>query len=317
MPTSTHAIVEAACLAPSIHNTQPWSWRVGADTLELRADRDRQLEVADPRGRSLMISCGAALHHAQVAARALGWSPTVARLPDPGDQDLLAVVGLEQCRPAPSAIAELRALEQRRTDRRRFTSWPVPDQRLLLLAGASDRGAHAIPITDVTSRFRVEMLVNRAMTKQDSDEQYAVEQMRWIDHSLSDGVPASAIPPVSYYPRNHRTRYGHGLYPDAPQEVVESSDGLMAVCTEDDQPLSWLTAGEVLSSVWLLAIGGGLSVVPLSQVIEVEETRLSLHHDVFGGKFAPQILLRIGWQEIGRSGLQKTPRRPLDEVILP
>ena len=37
-----------------------------------------------------MISCGVALHHAQVAADALGWSATVTRLPEPDQPDLLA-----------------------------------------------------------------------------------------------------------------------------------------------------------------------------------------------------------------------------------
>ena len=41
------------------------------------------LPVADPTGRELVISCGAALHHARVAARALGWAPTVRRFPGP------------------------------------------------------------------------------------------------------------------------------------------------------------------------------------------------------------------------------------------
>jgi nitroreductase len=48
----------AAGAAPSIHNTQPWQWRVHADAVELRAARDRQLTATDPDGRMLTISCG-------------------------------------------------------------------------------------------------------------------------------------------------------------------------------------------------------------------------------------------------------------------
>lgn len=310
-------IVELAGLAPSIHNTQPWSWRIGTGSLELRADRRRQLIVADPKGRELLISCGSALHHAQVAARALGWIPTVNRMPDPSAEDLLAVIDLAPGHRTPDAVAELRALEGRCTDRRRFTSWPMPDERLGHLAAGVEWGAHTIPITDVTSRFKIELLVSRAMDKQESDDRYASEQRLWIDHSREDGIPARAVPAIDYHPRNHRSRFGHGLYPDAPQELVESSDGLIAICTDADWPLSWLQTGEALSALWLRATADGLSVVPLSQVIEVEETRLALYHDVFGGMAAPQMLLRIGWQEIGRSTLTRTPRRPVDDVLQP
>ena len=66
--------VELACRAPSVHNTQPWAWRLRPDGVDLYADHQRRLSVADPVGRELTISCGAALHHFQVAARAMGWA---------------------------------------------------------------------------------------------------------------------------------------------------------------------------------------------------------------------------------------------------
>ena len=88
-------VVELACLAPSVQNTQPWRWEIAHQSIELYSDEHRRLPVTDPEGRSLVISCGAALHHAQVAARALGWAPSVTRLPDGPDGDLLARVVLE------------------------------------------------------------------------------------------------------------------------------------------------------------------------------------------------------------------------------
>ena len=50
----TRELVRMACGAPSIHNTQPWAWRlVDADTIELYADRRRSSPRPTPRvGRS-------------------------------------------------------------------------------------------------------------------------------------------------------------------------------------------------------------------------------------------------------------------------
>jgi nitroreductase len=64
------AAADAARLAPSIHNTQPWRWVVRGDRLELFAAPERQLHEQDPRGRLMQLSCGAALHHALVALAA-------------------------------------------------------------------------------------------------------------------------------------------------------------------------------------------------------------------------------------------------------
>jgi nitroreductase len=75
-------ILERAVRAPSVHNTQPWRWRVNGTQVDLLADYNRQLVYADPARRDLMISCGAALHHFQVAAAGLGWATRVR--PPPG-----------------------------------------------------------------------------------------------------------------------------------------------------------------------------------------------------------------------------------------
>jgi nitroreductase len=70
---ATEAALAVAVRAPSIHNTQPWRWQLADGVLTLRADRSRQLAVADPDGHSLLISCGAALHLTELALRAAGW----------------------------------------------------------------------------------------------------------------------------------------------------------------------------------------------------------------------------------------------------
>jgi nitroreductase len=46
-------IVEAASAAPSVHNTQPWKFVAASDDrLEVQADPDRALWVADPHARA-------------------------------------------------------------------------------------------------------------------------------------------------------------------------------------------------------------------------------------------------------------------------
>ena len=95
------ALIGAAGAAPSIHNTQPWRFRVSDDLIEVHGDPDRMLWVADPRGRALHLSCGAALFNLKLAIRALGAKPLVWPLPDPEHEPtLLASVRLEEARPA-------------------------------------------------------------------------------------------------------------------------------------------------------------------------------------------------------------------------
>ncbi|WP_309648184.1 hypothetical protein [Nocardioides sp.] len=271
----TRRIVELACAAPSVHNSQPWLWALGEDRIELHADPSRRLPRTDPRGRELTLSCGAALHHARVAAAALGLPAEVEYAPDLDRPSHLATLHLSTGEPSAAAAAELDTLAQRCTDRRRFTAWPVPDELLAALAGSSSApGAQVLPLVDISSRLRVELLVNRALDRQERCS-----------------APSG--------------------------EHVQGSDGLLVLLTERDDPRAWLSAGEALSEVWLAATADGLSLVPLSCVIEDDDTRSELHREVLGGLAEPQLVMRIGWQQIGRSELRRTTRRDVSDVLLP
>ncbi len=315
--TTLRRLVDLACRAPSVHNTQPWTWRVTGERLELYADWTRRLEFADPSGRELVTSCGAALHHLQVAARAYGWAADVARVADADDPTLLAVVTFSPAQPPATAEADVQGILARCTDRRRFTSWPVPGDRLRQLAATAEQyGGGATAVTDPSDRFRVEMLVSRAHHLQERDVAIVAEAERWTDHDQNDGVPSAHVPWHHRLPSSHRSRFPTGCLDDGDDELV-GGDGVILLHDVEDSPAAWLRAGEGLSALWLRAHSEGLSVVPVSQVVEVPETMASLRHDVLGGSAVPLLLVRVGWQAISRSNLSPTPRRPVDEVLQP
>ena len=307
-------LVAHATSAPSVHNTQPWRWRISDDTIELYADTTRRLVVEDPVGRNLVISCGSALHHLLVAADALGWTTDVDRVAGTSDPTLLARVRLSPS-DRPAARDLLAVLHERRTDRRRFTSWPVPDERLRHLAAeANDQGCQAVALLDETSRVRLQLLAETALASAAVNEAVTAEQDRWVDRGRTEGVPSWLVPKDAADAL--RNRFGRGLLPEGPSEL-EDSDGIIVLGGAADNATSWLRTGEGLSALWLMATRGNLSVVPLSQPIEVEQTRRTLRREVLGGLFTPDIVVRIGWQAIGRSDLPPSPRRPVDEVLLP
>jgi hypothetical protein len=193
----------------------------------------------------------------------------------------------------------------------------VPAGRLNLLAKAvEDDGGQAVPVTDLTDRFRVDLMVARAHRLQERDATIKAEVQRWLDRSAYDGLPSDHLPAHPTALDKLPSRFDAGLLPDQGQEV-ESSDGVILLCGDDDSRASWLRAGESLGALWLNAVHEGLSVVPLSQVIEVTETRDALRHQVLGDLAVPLLLVRVGWQPLSRSQLEPTPRRPVDDVLLP
>ncbi len=309
-------IVAEACRAPSMYNTQPWAWRAGDGRLELYADRSRALPVADPSGRNLVIGCGCALHHAQVAAAARGWAADVDRLPEGPESPLLAVLTFHPTPVTDGARRLAEALENRRTDRRRFSSTPVPQEELdRLAATALVRGARAAAVHGEQPRQALESLLERAMSVQAADDRYAEEQRAWVDRTREDGIPSVTVPRLLGTPASYRSRFGAGLLAQ-PDRELENSDGVIVLGGLRDDPEAWLCAGEALSALWLAAVAGGLTALPLSQVAEVEETRRAVRDEVLEEDFLPFLVLRVGWQTSSQVALAPTPRRALADVLL-
>ena len=126
--STVEAALAVAVRAPSIHNTQPWAWRLDRYGLTLLADRSRQLAVADPDGHSMLVSCGAALHLTELGLRAAGWRVETSLLPDPGNPDVLAHFRpLAREDPDETVLAAADAALQRRSDRRPFAAQNVSE----------------------------------------------------------------------------------------------------------------------------------------------------------------------------------------------
>jgi hypothetical protein len=82
---TVRAAIALASRAPSTHNTQPWICRLGVASVQLYADPTRWLPATDRDRRDLIVSCGAMLHHLQVALGSFGIDVTIHRLPNPAD----------------------------------------------------------------------------------------------------------------------------------------------------------------------------------------------------------------------------------------
>ncbi|HEU5474942.1 MAG TPA: NAD(P)H nitroreductase [Actinophytocola sp.] len=310
--------IALATRAPSVHNTQPWRWLVGDASVHLMADWSRHLPATDPDGRDLLISCGAALHHLTVALASYGWAGAVQRLPNPADRAYLAALEPGPYLPSEQDIALAAAIPKRRTDRRRFSSWPVPTGHLnLLLRRASRAGALLVPVTEPPIRRHLVRALAEAAGRQANSPGYDAELAHWTGRRTrtQDGVLAASTPAG---PRWHgdtpMRQFTSGTLNES---TVEDDDAgaLLVLATPDDDPRSRLRAGEAASIVLLTATDLMLASCPLSQALEVAGTRAAIQEHVLDGAAVPQLILRIGWAPTAAEPLPESPRRPVHHVI--
>jgi nitroreductase len=312
-------MVARAIRAPSVHNTQPWLWWTTRAGMELHADSARQLKRTDPDGRDLLISCGAALHHLRVAAAALGWATEVRHGPDPDQPGLLAAITFARQDASNEAARLLTSIEERQTDRRRFASWPVPREHLESLSRhGSELGATVTSVEDVAVRMRLLRLTAEADERQRRDPAYVAELTRWARDRGRDGVPAGNVPEANATGAVEESvpqRFPPGTLIDEWQDRTSGPPGILVIATSSDDVRSRVRAGEALSAVWLDATRKGLVGVPLSQAIEIDQTRRALEGRELRDRACPQILLCVGWPRADRSPLPFTPRRPVRQVM--
>jgi len=308
-------VLSLATRAPSIHNSQPWRWKVGEQTLQLYADPNRQLPNTDPDRRDLLLSCGATLHHAVVALAALGWQAKVHRLPNPLQPDHLASIEVSRHPAGELDIALAAAIPRRRTDRRVYSWWPVPAADITLMGARAMRAG--VMLRRVESLPKLQAVVAEAVRRHAGDKDYLVELTEWTGrYGGVAGVPARNIPPRDASAPIPARMFAGAALPQPPDaEAADDSAIVLALGTAKDDTMSRLRAGEATSLVLLTATALGLSSCPVTEPLEIDETREAVRSDVFGVSGYPQMLLRVGWAPINADPIPATPRRPLSEVV--
>ncbi len=303
-----------ASRAPSVHNTQPWRWRVDAASLHLYSDTSRQLPNTDPDGRDLMLSCGAALHHCVVAFAAVGWLSKVTRLPNPADPSHLAAIELSPHRADTVDIALAAAIPRRRTDRRYYSSWPVPVGDVALMAARAARSG--VTLCQVEDLDNLRNIVAQSV-RDHLNQDYLAELTVWSGRYASvAGVPAHNTP-VSDPTAKIPGRFFAGAVLPMPPDASSADDNavVLALGTRNDDRLAQLRAGEATSVVLLTATSLGLASCPVTEPLETPETRTAVQSDIFGDSSYPQMLLRVGWAPINADPLPATPRRELSDFV--
>jgi nitroreductase len=306
------SLLEAACRAPSSHNTQPWRFAVRGSAVDVMADRSRQLGVVDPDGRELVVSCGAAAGTLVIAARAPAVDPQLALLPDGEAGDILARVTLSDGRQAGGELeAMAAAIEARRTVRRPLTGKaPPPDlmERLSALAAACE--VWLAPVPDM-ARGEVADLVAEGDGRQWADAEFRPELAGWLRRpGAPEGVPTPAVGVTRLAVR----MMDMGKRMAAADRSLAVKAPMLAVLGVDtDTPRGWILGGVALSHVLLRATASGVSAGFLNQPVQVADLRPRLAEAAGRPDGYPLVMLRLG--DSPRSPGRRSGRRPLEDVM--
>jgi len=339
------ALVRAAILAASPHNTQPWLFKVNDSSIELHIDTQRNVGALDPYLREEHIGIGCALENLMLAAPANGYAAIATLQPrklegilaDPRPR-LVARVDLASGKRDESEL--YMAIPRRHTNRGPYDPHkPIPPDFLEALGRlpGDDTDVKLFLFTAEADRKRIAEVSSAANTEIYSDPDVRRGSERWVRMKWSsvqedrDGLTTDAfgLPPIANavvkmmtpgmlrWAGSHSEKNGYlNLMLRAP--LI----GFIAVRDRYEQE-QCLQAGRIWQRAHLLAAARGLAARPCNEAVEMVDheralgkppTRIALLNEITGDPtWQPTFVFYMGYPTLSAHA---SPRRPVQAVLV-
>jgi len=339
------ALVRAAILAASPHNTQPWLFKVSNPAIELHIDTRRNVGALDPYLREEHIGMGCAQENLLLAAAANGYAATVTTIPGK-----LAPIPTE---PKPRLVARVdltpgkreenelyQAIPRRHTNRSPYDpNRPIPAEFVDALSRlpGDDQDVKVFLFTGEAQRKKIVAASSTANAEIYSDAAVQAGSGQWVRTHWSDvqkyrdglTIDAFGLPPVATavakmmtdrqlaWAAAHSETNGYSnLMLSAP--LI----GFIAVRDRYDQE-QCLRAGRIWQRAHLLATARGLAGRPCNELVEMVDheravgrpaTRLAILNEITGdAAWQPTFVFYMGYASWPAHA---SPRRPVQAVSI-
>ena len=319
-PPAITDILNYARLAPSVHNTQPWTFRVTNMTIDILVNHGRSLADGDPTKRELWISLGACLETLLLAAQALGHTATAAHIQtDSLDQPIARIT----ITPQTGAIDQtnLDTIAKRHSYRGPLLPATLPISLLATLQGAlNDLDGVSVQLLDKPADIEsVADLTYKGMRLALSSPGFRHELADLIHYNWSPartGMHGFALnrSAVGSMWEKWSIRLGLDIKQKAlaDRKKVTTASSLVFITAKGDVPQYWLVAGRAYVRVCHIITETGLAHSTIAAPVEAA----SFHEDIERLLNTPeriQAMIRIGKAAVVQKKF--SPRLAVDELL--
>jgi nitroreductase len=340
------ALVRAAILAASPHNTQPWLFKVSDSSIDLYLDSRRSPGALDPYLREEHIGMGCALENLILAASANGYAASATLLPGKltessayPEHELVAQVAL-----APSAKRQSElydAIPHRHTNRDPYYLKALPADFIdaIRQIGSEETEVKLFLFTADADRDRIVRMISSANDIVYADPQVEQGSRRWVRMQWSDvqkfrdglivdefGLPSLIAATIKFLPSSalsfalRHKLFKAGSYADLLRATPLF--GVIAVRDRYDREQS-LRAGRIWQRTHLLATALNVAGRPVNEAVELVDHQRALNQPpqamgeltklIGENEWQPTFMFRLGY---AARSVPPSPRRPLNDVLL-
>ena len=275
------AILDAARLAPSGGNSQPWAFAVDHDgfSIDMVPSRSSGMDV---QFRGSYAAIGAALYNVRVAAARYGVLGPVQLFPDPGNVDRVATLhfGTEQ---NDALSAEYPAMLERCTNRQFGRPSPIDEgSKEALRQAVTAEGAHLhLHCSPEVIRTGGELLgaADRIRYLTPTLHGEMMSELRWPEHDTLElgldvrtlELDGSDLAKLAVARRGDVMEYlaawnGGEALGEVTRDRLAASSALAVLTVQGSDPSSYVRGGSAVERFWITAHEQGLAVHPVSPV---------------------------------------------------
>ena len=306
-------LVRCATLAPSSHNTQPWTFKVQPGAISVLPDYSRRCPQVDPDDHHLFVSLGCAAENLSIAASAAGLHGRVSF------QDGCRMEFEPAVR---ESTALFHAIAHRQCSRCEYDGKQMGTAELKLLeeAGTSD----SVNVLLLTDRRKFEPLLefvaqgNRA---QMGNGAWMQELEHWIRFNETEALDSRDGLYSRTSGNSETSRFLGSLYLRVAMTAasqtktdvrnIRSSAGIAVFTSEANSPRNWFEAGRAYERFALQATALGIRTAFINQPVEVLNLRPQFASWLGIAGRRPDLVVRFGHGP----AMPRSLRRPLTQVI--
>ena len=287
-PDDLIKIAEAASLAPSAGNNQPWKLLSKDGALYLFHDKEQSYSWTDELDFIAQISLGAALENAAVKAESLGYEVVIDTFPVPENKMLIAAVFLSKT----DRKSPLQALEKyiglRCTNRNYGDRTPVESEILNQLANEAKSfdGAKLSYLTkpdDIFEFAEIESAAERLrVLHSQSHFEFFTKELKWNPTGkeiVTEGLDLKTLGMTVGEETGMKVASDPGViallnkwnagkvFEKNGRAAIKTSSAIGLVSMPYYSPVNYVTGGRALERVWLLGAQYELAIHPVSAPI--------------------------------------------------
>lgn len=310
--------VRYATLAANGHNTQPWKFRIGENSVSILPDLTRRTEIVDPDDHHLFVSLGCATENLLISAQTYGRPGDVRVISDNDIAIEIALgVGAKQKTPLYDAIP------LRQSTRSAFDGRSVPSADLEALESAArEDGVSVLLFTEPRYREAVLEFVVEGNSAQMNDAAFIAELRHWLRFSpeqamaSKDGLfsACSGHPALPGWLGNlaFDLAFKEKSENDKYRDHIRSSAGVAVFIGDEEGPEHWIRVGRSFQRFALQATALGIRNAHINQPIEVPAVRKEFVSWLGASDVRPDLVVRFGYAP----PLPMSMRRSVDQVIV-